>query len=94
MEKAQTIQVILTVTKSDNSIGELIDVNVNGNLTSIFSDILLDTKSNSLSLSDNITSIPVEIKVSEHAISGTHKVLLGIYTDDIAISKFITVTIV
>jgi len=30
---------------------------------------------------------------SEHALSGTHKVLLGAYTDDIAVSQFITVTV-
>ena len=94
LEKGQASQVILTVIKADGSIGKSIDVNVNGNLTTTFSDILLDTESSNFSLSDDITSIPVEIIVSEHALSGTHKVLLGVYTDDIAVSQFITVTIV
>ena len=40
------------------------------------------------------TDISIEIIVSEHALSGTHKVLLGAFTDDIAVSQFITVTIV
>ena len=94
LEKGQTSQVILTVTKADGSIGESIDVSVNGNLTSTFSDILLDTELSSFSLSNDITFIPVEIIVNEHALSGTHKILLGVYTDDVAVSEFITVTIV
>ena len=94
LEKGQTSQVILTVTKADGSVGESIDVSVNGNLTSTFSDILLDTELSSFSLSNDITFIPVEIIVNEHALSGTHKILLGVYTDDVAVSEFITVTIV
>jgi len=43
--------------------------------------------------SSDKTTISVEIMVSEHALSGTHKVLLGAYTDDIAVSQFITVTV-
>jgi len=31
---------------------------------------------------------------SEHALSGTHKVLLGAYTNDIAVSQFVTVIVV
>jgi hypothetical protein len=49
---------------------------------------------NNFSFSDVPTTISVEVTASEHALSGTHKVLLGAYTDDIAISQFIIVTIV
>ena len=92
--KGQTEQVILTVIKTDSSIGSPIEINVNGNLTTTFSDILLDIELSNLSLTDDVTSIPIEVVVSDHALSGTHKVLLGVYTDDIAISQFIIVTIV
>ena len=90
LEKGQTGQITLEVTKTLFS--DTFDVSVNSSSTSTFSDIII-THENSFSLSDK-TTITVEIMVSEHALSGTHKVLLGAYTDDIAVSQFITVTIV
>ena len=90
LEKGQTGQITLEVTKTLFS--DTFDVSVNSSSTSTFSDIII-THENNFSLSDK-TTITVEIMVSEHALSGTHKVLLGAYTDDIAVSQFITVTIV
>jgi virginiamycin B lyase len=90
LEKGQTTQVTLEITKTSNSIDNT--VNVNSSSTSTFSDIII-THENNFSLSDK-TTIIVEIMANEHALSGTHKVLLGAYTDDIAVSQFITVTIV
>jgi len=90
LEKGQTTQITLEVTKTGSA--HMYDANVNSSLTSTFSDIII-THENNFSLSDKIT-ISVEIMASEHALSGTHKVLLGAYTDDIAVSQFITVTIV
>jgi len=89
LEKGQTAQIILKIT---NRSSNAIDASVNSSSTSTFSDIII-THENNFSLSDK-TTITVEITASEHALSGTHKVLLGAYTDDIAISQFITVTIV
>jgi len=90
LEKGQTTQIILEVTKTGSA--HMYDASVNSSSTSTFSDIII-THENNFSLSDK-TTISVEIMASEHALSGTHKVLLGAYTDDIAISQFITVTIV
>ena len=67
------------------------DASVNSSSTSTFSDIVI-THENNFSLSDK-TTISVEIMASEYALSGTHKVLLGAYTDDIAVSQFITVKV-
>jgi virginiamycin B lyase len=90
LEKGQTGQITLEVTKTLFS--DTFDVSVNSSSTSTFSDIII-THENNFSLSDK-TTITVEIMANEHALSGTHKVLLGAYTDDIAVSQFITVTIV
>jgi len=90
LEKGQTIQITLEVTKTGSA--HTYDASVNSSSTSTFSDIII-THENNFSLSGK-TTISVEIVVSEHALSGTHKILLGAYTDDIAISQFITVTIV
>ena len=93
LQKGQTGQVTLEVTRTSSEISKIFDVNVNSSSTSTFSDIII-THKNDFSSSDIPTTISVEIMASEHALSGTHKILLGAYTDDIAISKFITVTIV
>ena len=90
LEKGQTTQLTLEVAKTLFS--DAFDVNVNSSSTSTFSDIII-THENSFSLSDK-TTISVEIMVGEHALSGTHKVLLGAYTDDIAVSQFVTVIVV
>ena len=89
LEKGQTTQITLEVTKTGSA--HMYDASVNSSSTSTFSDIII-THENNFSLSDK-TTISVEIMASEHALSGTHKVLLGAYTDDIAISQFITVTV-
>ncbi|NWJ77172.1 hypothetical protein HX865_01495 [Marine Group I thaumarchaeote] len=90
LEKGQTTQLTLEVSKTLFS--DAFDVNVNSSSTSTFSDIII-THENSFSLSDK-TTISVEIMASEHALSGTHKVLLGAYTNDIAVSQFVTVIVV
>jgi len=89
LEKGQTTQITLEVTKTGSA--HMYDASVNSSSTSTFSDIII-THENNFSLSDK-TTISVEIMASEHALSGTHKVLLGAYTDDIAVSQFITVTV-
>jgi len=89
LEKGQTTQITLEVTKTGSA--HMYDASVNSSSTSTFSDIII-THENNFSLSDKIT-ISVEIMASEHALSGTHKVLLGAYTADIAVSQFITVTV-
>ena len=89
LEKGQTTQLVLEV---KSLISNTFDASVNSSSTSTFSDIII-THEDNFSLS-NETSVTVEIMASEHALSGTHKVLLGAYTDDIAVSQFITVTVV
>ena len=93
LEKGETTIVTLQVTKtSSQHIG--LSANVNYSSTSTFSDIIIKPELNNFSLSDTPITISAEVIASEHALSGTHKVLLGGYADDIAISQFITVTIV
>ena len=89
LEKGQTTQITLEVTKTGSA--HMYDASVNSSSTSTFSDIIIKHENN-FSLSDK-TTISVEIMASGYALSGTHKVLLGAYTDDIAVSQFITVTV-
>ena len=96
LKKGETAEVAVTVTPigivGSQDIGS--PANVNYSSTSTFSDIIIKPELNNFSLSDVPTTISVEVTASEHALSGTHKILLGAYTDDIAISQFIIVTIV
>ena len=93
LEKGETIAVTLQVTKIPSQ-HNMQSVNVNYSTTATFSDIIITPELNNFSLTNIPTTISVEITASEYALSGTHKILLGAYTDDIAISQFITVTIV
>ena len=94
LKKGETAVVTLEVTIIPNSTDTEINARVNSSVTSTFSDIVIKPILTDFSLSDDPISISVEITASEHALTGTHKVLLGAYTDDIAVSQFITVTIV
>ena len=92
MKKGETAEVILQVTKTSSK--HIIQpANVNYSTTATFSDIIITPELNNFSLSDQVTTVSVEVTASEYALSGTHKILLGAYTDDIAISQFIIVTI-
>jgi len=93
LKKGETAEVTLQVTKTPSQ-HIVQSINVNYSSTSTFSDITIKPELNNFSLSDQVTAISVEITASEYALSGMHKVLLGAYTDDIAISQFIIVTIV
>ena len=94
LEKGQTAEIILKATTTSGWNGMPTDASVNSSTTSTFSDIIIKPELNNFSLSGDPITISVGITASEHALSGTHKVLLGAYTDDITVSKFITVTIV
>ena len=97
LEKGETTVVTLQVTSNRSMVSGLellLPTNVNYSTTSTFSDITIKPELNDFSLLSEVTTISVEVAASEHALSGTHKVLLGAYTNDIAISQFITVTIV
>ena len=92
-KKGETVEVTLQVTKTSSQ-HIMQSINVNYSTTATFSDITIKPALNNFSLSDVPTTISVEVTASEYALSGTHKVLLGAYTDDVAVSQFITVTIV
>ena len=88
------MKITLESTIAPNYTGNAINARVNYSTTSTFSDIIIKPELNDFSLSDGPITISVEITASEHALSGTHKILLGAYTYDVSISQFITVTVV
>ena len=67
---------------------------VNSSTTSLFSDIVITSEPKELYLDDGSKTVSIQITVSDNALTGTYKVLLGAYNNEIAISQFITVTIV
>jgi len=91
LEKGETTTVTLTLISTTDT---WISGNVNYSSTSTFSDIIIKPALNNFALSDLPTTISIEVTASEYALSGTHKILLGAYSDDIAISQFIIMTIV
>ena len=94
LEKGQAVEVMLLVTPTSSGLNEMqLETAVNHSSTSTFDDITIEHEL-TFSFSNDQITIPVKITASEHALSGMHKVLLGAFTDDIAISEFITVKIV
>jgi len=79
----------LTNLAENYNVSELIDSYLAAN----FKKTINILNENNFSIDDKIT-ISVEITASEHALSGTYKVLLGAYTNDIAVSQFVTVIVV
>ena len=81
-------------TISSKSEENLSSVSLISSSTHDFLDVVLDNTSNSFQL-DSGASRPISVilAVSDDAIPGTYKVLLGAQLPDIAISKYVTVTI-
>jgi len=62
--------------------------------TAAFDDLSIKSSVETIQLSSNEPiSIPIQISASENAISGTYKVLIGGQTDDVTISKYLTLQV-
>jgi virginiamycin B lyase len=74
---------------------DMLDVSLVLSSTHDFLNIDLSQKTSQIfQLESNASeSIPLTISASEDAVSGTYKILLGSQSPDIAVSKFVTVTI-
>ena len=91
LEKGQTANVSLLVMSEVIETGT---VTVNLSTTSLFSDLVITSEPKELYLDDSSKTVSIQISASDSALPGTHKVLLGAYNNEIAVSQFITVTIV
>jgi len=91
LERGETTEIILEFSSTDiTSHGYLVNIST----TSLFTDLIINPESTEFYSNDSGSeSIIVQITASESALPDTHKILLGAYNDEIAISKFITVTI-
>ena len=91
LERGETTEIILEFSSTDiTPHGHLVNIST----TSLFTDLIINPESTEFYSNDSGSeSIIVQITASDNALPDTHKVLLGAYNDEIAISKFITVTI-
>ena len=91
LERGETTEIILEFSSTDIAPhGHLVNIST----TSLFTDLIINPESTEFYSNDSGSeSIIVQITASESALPDTHKILLGAYNDEIAISKFITVTI-
>ena len=73
----------------------MLDVSLILNTTHDFLTVSLDSDITEISQLNYDTPQPIHINISasEDAVSGIYKILLGAQLPDVAISKFITVTI-
>ena len=91
LEKGETAEIILEFSSTDTAPhGHLVNIST----TSLFDDLIINPESTEFSSNDSVSeSIRIQVTASDSALPDTHKILLGAYNDEIAISKFITVTI-
>jgi len=91
LERGETTEIILEFSSTDTTPhGHLVNIST----TSLFTDLIINPESTEFYSNDSGSeSIIVQITASDNALPDTHKVLLGAYNDEIAVSKFITVTI-
>ncbi len=62
--------------------------------TAAFDDLSVKSSVETIQLNSNEPiSIPIQISASENALSGTYKVLIGGQTDDVTISKYLTLQV-
>jgi virginiamycin B lyase len=96
LERGQTAEVLLQFNIPNVLLGEgEVSASLNKSSTASSSDLIITSEHTVLnSLVGDSQSYLIQITAGEDALSGTHKVLLGAFDDEIAISKFITVTIV
>ena len=91
LERGETTEITLEFSSTDTTPhGHLVNIST----TSLFTDLIINPESTEFYSNDSGSeSIIIQITASDNALPDTHKVLLGAYNDEIAISKFITVTI-
>jgi virginiamycin B lyase len=91
LKRGETTEITLEFSSTDIAPhGHLVNIST----TSLFADLIINPESTEFYSNDSDSeSIIVQITASDSAVPDTHKVLLGAYNDEIAISKFITVTI-
>ena len=96
LERGETAEILLQFNIPNVLIGEgEVSASLNISSTASSSDLIITSEHTVLnSLVGDSQSYLIQITAGEDASPDTHKVLLGAFDDEIAISKFITVTIV
>lgn len=92
LKKGETKQLTLSIIPHSNQISNLSIVSSN---TADFSDLIVEHNEQDTFMPDSEkpTTVQVLISASKNALPDVHKVLIGAQTDDLAVSKFVTVII-
>ena len=92
MKKGETITLTLQVIPLTNDDIPIVQV-INAD-TAKFSDIMIVTDVTQFQLDfDGPRMIQTSITIDENALAISHKILIGAQTDEVTISKYITLTI-
>jgi len=91
LKKGETKQLTLSITPHNN----VSNLSIISSNTADFSDILVEHNAQDTFMSDSDTTKTVQISISasKNALPDVHKVLVGAQTDDLVVSKFVTVII-
>ena len=90
LKKGEQAQIIVNfIPNSDSQTVSLVSTS-----TAAFDDLSVKSSITSIELNSNEPiSIPIQISASENALSGTYKILIGGQTDDVTISKYLTLQV-
>ena len=92
LKKGETIQLTLSIIPNSDSIQ---DISVISSSTAGFSDLIVEHNAPDTFKPDSDAPITVQVSISTstNALPDVHKVLIGAQTDDLVVSKFVTVII-
>ena len=91
VKKGEQVQVLVNFASNNNNLETIYLVSSNA---ALFDALSIEYDVESLQLNSNESvSIPIQISTTESMPLGTHKVLIGGQTDDITISKYLTLQV-
>ena len=92
LKKGEKIQLTLSIIPNNSSIS---NISIISSDTAEFSDLIVEHNAPDTFMSDSDTPriVQVSISASDNALPDIHKVLIGAQTDDLVVSKFVTVII-
>jgi virginiamycin B lyase len=90
IQKGEKAELTLSITPTRNTS----NLSITTSNTALFSDLIVEHNAEMFNLdSDLPKTIPISITASENALPDIYKVLISVQSDDIVVSKFVTVIV-
>jgi virginiamycin B lyase len=92
LKKGESTDLILQIVPLKRQSSQ--DISIVTATTATAFDLTIEPETRNLNLSfDELPTIPITITANESALNRTHKILVGVQTQDVTISKYVTIKI-